>query len=80
MSRATEVLAEAGLEGSDLSTCLSVFVLRYTAMHARRPMSAMVGSLRTATEGMTHLERNTYLQERFGHDAIRAAQVLIERY
>jgi hypothetical protein len=81
MIRAVEVLTAAGLEGSDRDTCLWAFIMRYGDYGDNgEPIGAMVTALRAATDGMTHLEQNTYLQQRFGNDAIRAAQVLIERY
>jgi hypothetical protein len=61
-----DLLASRRIAGSDAATALDTFCLRAGVM------------LAAETAGMTPVERNAFLVERFGSDAARVAAVLID--
>lgn len=61
-----DLLASRRITGSDAATALDTFCLRAGAR------------LAAETAGMNPADRNTFLVERFGSDAVRVAAVLIE--
>jgi hypothetical protein len=79
-ARVYRLVTEAGLEGADADTAIRTFLARAAIGPGKASLAHWVSYARSATASSTKYEKDLFLSQWLGQDAVRVGLVLVERY